>query len=184
MASGIAITPDRLREISVRMKNGAADVRAILSRLAGAVEPVGSEWVGAAQIQFKAHWDQLQRDANDLQSVLIGIATLVENAAARYAGTERGIAGTFDAFRAELDRLSDLLEPGRHGLPAPALGVDAGGADAATETDADPIDGELARDDPIDETRRPAGRWPDTTRVPWARFMTPAAWREIEAAGS
>jgi WXG100 family type VII secretion target len=181
MARGIAVTPERLREISVRISNGAADVRAILSRLAGAVEPVGTEWVGSAQIQFEAHWDQLQRDANGLQSVLTSIATFAENAASAYEGTEKSIARTFDEFRTEFERLSDLLAPVRQGAPAPAVSSESMANDVEAETDTKLIDGGLAQDDPAGVAGRSKARSRDAARVPWARFMTPTAWREIEA---
>jgi len=108
MASGIAVTPERLREISARMNTGAADVKAILSRLAGDVAPVRSEWVGSAQTQFNALWDQLQRDANGLQSVLAGIANLTQNAATAYEAAEESIAKSFNEFRVEQDVVQAL----------------------------------------------------------------------------
>jgi len=103
MASGIAVTPERIREISAQMSTGAADVQAILSRLSGNVAPVRSEWVGAAQAQFNTLWDQLQLDASSLHSVLTGIAKLTENAATAYELTEQSIAKSFDEFRIEQD---------------------------------------------------------------------------------
>jgi WXG100 family type VII secretion target len=103
MASGIAVTPERLREISVQMSTGAADIEAILSRLSRDVAPVRSEWVGAAKVQFNTLWDQLQQDAGGLHSVLTGIAKLTECAAAAYEATEQSIAKSFDEFRIERD---------------------------------------------------------------------------------
>jgi WXG100 family type VII secretion target len=162
MARGIAISPERLREISARLSNGADDVRTIVSRLAGHMAPVRSESVGSAQFQFNALWDQLQRDANGLQSVLTGLALLTERAATAYGGTGRSMAGAVDEFRAEMDRLSDLLGPVRQCLPAPALRPDdSADNQAERECDAPVIDEDLA--------------------APWARFLTRTAWREIEA---
>jgi WXG100 family type VII secretion target len=103
MATGISVTPERLREISAQMSAGALDVQAILSRLSGNVAPVRSEWVGAAQAQFNALWDQLQKDASGLHSVLTGIAKLTENAATAYEAAELSIARSFDEFRVERD---------------------------------------------------------------------------------
>ncbi len=108
MASGIAVTPEKLREISTQMSTGAADVQAILSRLAGDVAPVRSEWVGAAQAQFNALWDQLQQDASGLHSVLTGIAKLTQNAAAAYEAAEQSIAKSFDEFRIERDMVQAI----------------------------------------------------------------------------
>lgn len=65
------------------MSAGAAEVTAILSKLAGDVAPARSEWAGAAQVRFNALWDQLELDVIDLQSVLGGMAKLTKNAATR-----------------------------------------------------------------------------------------------------
>ena len=96
MANGIAVTPERLREVSAQVGAGAAEVDAILSRLTTAVAPIRSEWVGAAQVQFEALWNQLQQDASGVQAVLSGIAKLTQNAATAYAATEQSIANSFN----------------------------------------------------------------------------------------
>jgi WXG100 family type VII secretion target len=103
MTSGIAVTPERLREISQQMSVGATDVQAILSKLSGDVAPVRSEWVGAAQAQFNTLWDKLQQDASGLHSALTGIAKLTEKAATAYEAAEQSIAKSFDEFRIERD---------------------------------------------------------------------------------
>ena len=103
MNSDIAVTPERLREISGHMKTGASDIEAILSRLTSDVAPVRTEWVGSAQTQFNAQWEQLQHDARSLRSVLTGIAKLTEKAASAYEATEQSIANSFDEFRVERD---------------------------------------------------------------------------------
>lgn len=96
MAGGITVTPEQLREISAQMNAGAADVEAILSRLAGNVAPLRSEWVGTAQAQFEALWDEWQRDANGLHSALTGIAQLTQNASTSYETTEQSITTSFN----------------------------------------------------------------------------------------
>jgi WXG100 family type VII secretion target len=103
MTSGIAVTPERLREISTQMSTGAVNVQAILFKLSGDVAPVRSEWVGAAQAQFNTLWDQLQADASGLHTALTSIAKLTENAAKAYEAAEASIAKSFDEFRVERD---------------------------------------------------------------------------------
>ncbi|HVC69820.1 MAG TPA: WXG100 family type VII secretion target [Acidimicrobiales bacterium] len=103
MASGIAVTPERLREISTQMSNGAADIERILAKLSDNVAPVRTEWVGSAQAYFNALWEHLEKDASGLRSVLTGIAKLTQNAASAYEATEQSIAKTFDEFRIERD---------------------------------------------------------------------------------
>ncbi len=117
MASGIAVTPEKLREISAQMSAGATDIKAILSRLTGDVAPVRTEWVGSAQVQFNALWDQLQKDANGLHSVLTGIAELTQKAAAAYEATEQSIAKSFDEFRSDRD-IVDAIAGAFGELPA------------------------------------------------------------------
>jgi len=178
MASGIAITPERLRGISARMNKGAADVEAILAGLAGNMARVRSGWVGSAQVQFNTLWDQLQRDASGLRSALTEIAKLTENAAMASEGTEPSMARTVDGFRADLDKLSDLLTPVRHNQPAPTPCSET--AENHTKPDANLIDEDPAEDDLVEEGGRAVDESQETIQVPWARFMTPAAWREIE----
>jgi len=96
MTYGISVTPDQLREISAQMSAGAADVESTLSRLAGVVSPLQSEWVGSAQAQFEVLWNQWQRDASGLHSALTGIAQLTQNAASSYESTEQSIASSFN----------------------------------------------------------------------------------------
>jgi WXG100 family type VII secretion target len=96
MAGGIAVTPEQLREISAQMSAGAGDVEETLSRLAGVVAPLRTEWVGTAQAQFEVLWDQWQRDASGLHSALTGIAQLTQNAASSYETTEQSIASSFN----------------------------------------------------------------------------------------
>jgi WXG100 family type VII secretion target len=99
VAGEIAVTPHQLRAISAKMKSGAKEVEEILSRLSNHVAPVRSEWTGPAQAYFNAFWDQSLHDANDLRSILVGMATLTETAATAYEATERRIAESFGEFR-------------------------------------------------------------------------------------
>ncbi len=162
------------------MNSTAADVMSVLSRLAGAVVPVRSEWVGPAQIQFDALWGRLQDDANGIQAVLNGMAELTDRASTVYDGTEKSIARTFEEFRSELDRLSELLVHVRRHLPASPLDSGTVDDDRKAGTDADLIDKVLTEGDAGDEADGPVVAAPETSPPPWARFMTPAAWRGIE----
>ena len=100
MGTGIAVTPERLREISAQISAGASEVDAILSRVANEVAPTHTEWVGPAQAQFGALWVQLQTDASGLRAILTGIAKLTQNAAEAYEAAEQAIAKSFTEFRA------------------------------------------------------------------------------------
>jgi WXG100 family type VII secretion target len=117
MTDRIAVTPERLREISAQMSTGATDVQAILARLSRDVAPVRTEWVGAAKVQFNSLWDQLEHDASGLHSVLTGMAKLTECAASAYEATEQNIVNSFDEF---------LVRPGqvRAGASEPVEAVE------------------------------------------------------------
>ncbi len=111
MASGIVVTPERLREVSAQVGAGAAEVDAILSRLAAAVAPIRVEWTGAAQAQFETLWDQWQRDASDVQTVLTGLAKLIQKAATSYAATDEVLARSFNTFLLEAATNEAGVEP-------------------------------------------------------------------------
>jgi len=114
MASGIAVTPERLRDVSAEVGAGAADVEAIMSRLADVVASVRAEWDGAAQTQFDALWDRWQKDATGVHSVLAGLAKLTQNAAVAYEAIDQSIATSFTEFQVDPDMI--------HTLAAGALG--------------------------------------------------------------
>ncbi len=95
MAGGITVTPDQLRTISAQLNSGSSEVESILNQLAGYISPLRTDWVGAAQAQFEALWEQWQKDAAGLQQALSGISQLTSNAASAYETTEQGIATSF-----------------------------------------------------------------------------------------
>jgi WXG100 family type VII secretion target len=182
VSSAIAVTPERLRKIAAKMGTGAVEVTAILSTLAADVAPVRSEWAGAAQTQFNALWDELERDVSDLQSVLSGIARLTEKAAAAYEAAEERIAQSFDQFRVEGDVVFDEDGP---------IAADRDDADlsraapypeeppqSAVEDSVGVVEDSLAspvatefEDDDLEEMGRSAGRPLGSVKPPWARFM-------------
>jgi WXG100 family type VII secretion target len=92
----IKVTPEQLGAIATQLTNGAANVDSILSQLAGAVSPLGTDWAGAAQGRFNALWAQWQHDAKGLHDALSGISTLMTRAAATYDETEQMIAASFN----------------------------------------------------------------------------------------
>jgi len=173
MASGIAVTPERLREVSTQMGTAAADIDAILARLAGAVTPVRSEWVGAAQTQFGALWEKMQQDAGAVHLVLTGIAKLTQKAATSYAAMEQSIADSFNEFHIEPDGVA-----GRPGQATPT--VTTSDDPATVEGAVAPEVGEDLTDVEPDGSDDAVDRSNEARRAPWDRFMTASARREIE----
>lgn len=94
---GISVTPEQLQTISGQMTQGASDVDETLGRLKGYVTPLQSDWVGTAQAQFEALWQQWQTGAANVQAALTGIAQLTMNAASSYDQTESSIAQSFQS---------------------------------------------------------------------------------------
>ncbi len=179
MTSGIAVTPEKLRDISSKMNSGAADVRAILSRLADNVGPVRLEWVGAAQSQFNTLWDQLQLDASGLNSVLTGIAKLTQNAAAAYEAAEQSIARAFDEFRVEKDPFAleiaecDIVAEAEGNLvELPERGF---GPIEVAEAEGGLVEVVEAEGGLIEDTGGSADRPKSSIRLPWTRFISKAA---------
>jgi WXG100 family type VII secretion target len=96
MAGSISVTPEQLTDISGQLNAGAGNVDEILSHLASVVSPLQTEWVGSAQMQFEALWQEWQTSATNLHAALAGIAQLTQNAAASYSSTEQSIASSFN----------------------------------------------------------------------------------------
>ena len=94
--AGIRVTPEQLAQVGAKLSTGSANVEGILSELASAVAPLGSDWAGVAQGRFNALWAQWQRDATGLRDALTGISQLMAKASTTYDETERGIAATFN----------------------------------------------------------------------------------------
>ena len=110
MSTGIAVTPERLREISTQLSAGTAEIDVILFKIASEVAALRTEWVGPARTQFGTLWEQLQADAYGLHSVLTGIAELTQRAASAYEAAEKAIAKSFTELRVELQTGPEQLE--------------------------------------------------------------------------
>jgi WXG100 family type VII secretion target len=93
--AAISVTPEQLQQIAGQLSSGAGEVESILATLAGYVAPLQGEWVGQAQQQFEALWAEWQTSARGLHEALTGIATLTQQAGARYESNEQGIAASF-----------------------------------------------------------------------------------------
>lgn len=93
--AAITVTPEQLQTISGQLTSGAGEVESILAQLAGYVSPLQGDWVGQAQAQFEALWNEWQTSARGLHESLTGIATLTQQAATAYETNEQDIAASF-----------------------------------------------------------------------------------------
>jgi WXG100 family type VII secretion target len=109
VSTGIAVAPERLREISKKLSAGTMEIDAILHGVANEITSVQTEWAGPARTQFETLWERLQTDASGLRSVLHGIAKLTQEAAKAYEAAEAAIAKSFSEMRVELEKSSDEL---------------------------------------------------------------------------
>jgi WXG100 family type VII secretion target len=107
--TGIAVAPERLREISKKLSAGTMEIDAILHGVANEITSVQTEWAGPARSQFETLWERLQTDASGLRSVLHGIAKLTQEAAKAYEAAEEAIAKSFSEMRVELEKSTDQL---------------------------------------------------------------------------
>lgn len=95
MGIGIRVTPGQLQDLAGRVSSGSGQIEAELRSLAGALGPLGSDWAGVAQSRFLTLWQEWQRSAEQLQSALTGISSLLGQAGRAYAEAETQIAGSF-----------------------------------------------------------------------------------------
>jgi early secretory antigenic target protein ESAT-6 len=94
-AASIRVTPEQLQQVSAQLNGGAANIDSLLGQLRTNVAPLGSDWAGAAQAQFQAHWERWERGARDVHTALTGISQLMAQASSNYESTEQSIARSF-----------------------------------------------------------------------------------------
>jgi WXG100 family type VII secretion target len=94
--AGIRVTPQQLGDVAAQLTAGAANVDAILAKLASTVAPLGSDWAGMAQGRFQALWAQWERDARGIHHALTGISSLMSKASVGYDEAEQSIAASFN----------------------------------------------------------------------------------------
>jgi len=94
MEMGLKVTPQQLQALSSRVSGSAAHIEGELGGLRSSLAPLGSDWAGAAQVQFSALWEEWQAGAAKVHDALSGISALLGQAGSAYAEAERAIAGS------------------------------------------------------------------------------------------
>ena len=155
MNTGIAVAPERLREISKKLSAGTMEIDAILHGVANEITSVKTEWAGPARTQFETLWKRLQTDASGLRSVLHGIAKLTQEAAKAYEAAEAAIAKSFSELRVELEKSSDELGQVLQ-VPAPTTGDLESASEPAIDEAVIEVNGHSEGQAPTIEPRQPS----------------------------
>jgi len=95
MASAIGVTPEHLQAISGEVRQGAAAIELIVAELQKKIEPLTTEWSGAARESFEDLWGQWNDGVENVHEALVAIAELIAKAGLAYAEAERSIAAAF-----------------------------------------------------------------------------------------
>src|SRR5471030_1194877 len=95
MSASIGVTPENLQTLSDEILEGATTIEAMLGELERRVQPLASEWQGAASESFEALWQQWQMGASHVHQALVAISELLAKAGLAYAEADRSIADAF-----------------------------------------------------------------------------------------
>jgi early secretory antigenic target protein ESAT-6 len=87
----LKVTSEELIALSTSLKAGSQQVQAQLDAMKRQVEPMATEWEGAASASFQALFTQWQSGAAQVHQALTGIAALLSNAGQTYQSAETSI---------------------------------------------------------------------------------------------
>jgi WXG100 family type VII secretion target len=87
----LKVTSEELLSLSQSLRSGADQVQAQLDAMRRQVEPVATDWEGAASASFQSLWQEWQSGAKQVQDALTGISTLLGNAGRTYQGAEDAV---------------------------------------------------------------------------------------------
>jgi WXG100 family type VII secretion target len=87
----IDVESAELRQQAQSVKNGAAEVNELVTRLTGQVQDLAGRWRGSASEGFQGLWDEWQRSATQLREAMQGIGDFLQQAAETYEQAEDSI---------------------------------------------------------------------------------------------
>lgn len=93
----LKVTSEDLHQVSQSLRSGADQVQAQLTALRRQVEPLTTEWEGAASGSFQELWQEWHNGAAQVQQALTGIATLLTHAAVTYQNAETSIRSSMQS---------------------------------------------------------------------------------------
>ena len=93
--NGFQVSPEQLQLAASQVERGAAKIKAAVDDVMQVIDGIATDWSGNAQQQFSALCMSWSRSANELEKSVIGISTLMKNAADAYQQAEAQIARLF-----------------------------------------------------------------------------------------
>ncbi len=115
--SGFQVSPEQLHLAASQVERGAAKIKAAVDDVMRIIDGMASDWSGNAQQQFSALCMSWARSANELEKSVIGISTLMKNAADAYQQAEAQVSRLFGH---EPGDGGDIPSLDTAGAPAPA----------------------------------------------------------------
>lgn len=94
-SSGYQVSPEQLQLAASQVERGAAKIKAAVDDVMRIIDGIAAEWSGTAQQQFTNLCSGWARSAEELQKSILGIATLMTNAADAYRQAEAQVAKLF-----------------------------------------------------------------------------------------
>lgn len=128
--SGYQVSPEQLQLAASQVERGAAKIKTAVDDVMRIIDGISADWTGGAQQQFSNLCSSWSRSANELEKSILGIATLMNNAADAYRQAEAQVAKLFGTEEAVGDDSSSASSSPFSGLgPRPredkAVGVSA-----------------------------------------------------------
>jgi WXG100 family type VII secretion target len=95
--TGFQVSPEQLQLAASQVERGAAKIKTAVDDVMRIIDGIASDWTGSAQEQFSNLCASWSRSANELEKSILGIATLMSNAADAYRQAESQVSKLFGA---------------------------------------------------------------------------------------
>lgn len=93
--TGYQVSPEQLQLAASQVERGAAKIKTAVDDVMRIIEGIATDWTGGAQQQFANLCASWSRSANELEKSILGIATLMTNAADAYRQAEAQVSKLF-----------------------------------------------------------------------------------------
>lgn len=93
--TGYQVSPEQLQLAASQVERGAAKIKVAVDDVMRIIDGISSDWSGTAQQQFAALCMSWARSANELEKSVVGISTLMKNAADAYQQAEAQVSRLF-----------------------------------------------------------------------------------------
>ncbi len=87
----LKVTSEQLIDLSGQLTRTSGEVQGKLDEMKNKIEPLVTDWEGAASSEFHRMWDEWQSSAKNLREALDGISTLLGKAGETYRDAEENI---------------------------------------------------------------------------------------------